>query len=207
MIASGQDKYLNFLQGSGNFLLIKDSMGKPKPSTRDLPGDGYTYGKKLQHDPEGVGALLTSWAEHKVSVLPKSDKDFKKLNALAVAEGAVTASKQRKFREIAEVRVKSASQRSRFVVPDMIFGTSGRPSTPMKAVIGNFYGEYAADLKSSTFTPKEQKRNIPVARSTKGFDKRNESIKNSMQEQEKQRFKLKRFSSVQAKTSSRRNNT
>ena len=206
MTAIRQDKYLNFLQCSGNFLLMKDSMGKPKPSTRELPGDGYTYGKKLQHDQEGVGSLLTSWAEHKASVLPKGDKDFKKLNSLSVVEGAVTAPKQRQFRQMAEVRVKSASQRSQFVVPDMIFGTSARPSTPIKAVIGNFYGEYAADLKRNSFVPKEQKNNVPVERSTKGFDKRNESIRNSMQPQEKQRFKLKRFSSVQAKTSSRRNN-
>ena len=39
-----RDKYLNFLQSSGNFLLVKDSMGKPKPCTRNLPENDFTYG-------------------------------------------------------------------------------------------------------------------------------------------------------------------
>ena len=86
----------------------------------------------------------------------------------------------------------------------MVFGMSGRPSTPMKAVIGNFYGEHASDLKTTNYTPKASKSNVPPERSTKGFDKRNESIKNSMQLQEKEFFKLKRFLSVQARTSTRR---
>jgi Domain of unknown function (DUF4483) len=204
MTETKQDRYLNFLQSSGNFLLVKDSMGKPKPSTRALPDDSFTYGKKLKPDVEGVGSLLSSWAEHKVSGVPKPDKDFKKLNALSVAEGAVTAPKQRSFRKSTDIRFKSSSQRSQPYIPDMVFGLGARPSTPIKAVIGNFYGEYAADVKTSNYTPKAQKRNPTPTKSTRGFDKRYESIRNSMVPQEKGFFKLKKFLSVQPRTSTRR---
>ena len=179
-------------------------MGKPKPSTRDLPDSNFSYGKKLKPDDEGVGSLLSSWAEHKSSIKPKGDKDFKKLNALSVAEGACTAPKQRKFRQEADVRIRSSSQKNQVGVPNMIFGMSARPSTPIKAVIGNFYGEYASGTNVSNYTPKAPKNNIPTTKSTKGFDKRSESIKNAMQPQDKEIFKIKKFLFVQAKTNTGR---
>ena len=37
-----------------NYLLLKDGIGKPRPFTRDLPGDRFTYGKPLYYDPEGA---------------------------------------------------------------------------------------------------------------------------------------------------------
>ena len=30
---------------SKNILLLKDDIGKPKPNTRNLPDDNFTYGK------------------------------------------------------------------------------------------------------------------------------------------------------------------
>ena len=45
MTETRKDNYLNFLQSSGNFLLVKDSMGKPKPSTRDLPDSNFLMEK------------------------------------------------------------------------------------------------------------------------------------------------------------------
>ena len=201
MTGTKEDKYLNFLQSTGNFLLVKDSMGKPKPSTRTLPNEDFTYGKKLKPDLEGVGSLLSSWAEHKASRLPKADKDFKKLNALSVAEGHCTAPKQRKFRQEADVRLKSASQKSQIIIPDMVFGMSGRPSTPIKAVIGNFYADYATDSKNVNFTPKTS---LDPKKSTKGFEKRYESIRASLQTDNKNPFNLKRFLSIQSKTNTGR---
>ncbi|OMJ96163.1 hypothetical protein SteCoe_345 [Stentor coeruleus] len=204
MTESKNNKYLNFLQSTNNFLLVKDSMGKAKPSTRILPGEDYTYGKKLKADKEGVGALITSWAVHSSSKVPPPDKDFKKLNVLSITEGACTPATQSKFRNTVNVRIKSASQRGKIRVPDMIFGIENRPSTPIKAVMGNFYGEYAAENLGNNFTPKSVRKNIPTARSTRGFDKRNESIRNSMENPEKGYFKLKKYESIKAKTETRR---
>lgn len=204
MTESKNNKYLNFLQSTNNFLLVKDSMGKAKPSTRILPSEDYTYGKKLKADKEGVGALITSWAVHSASKVPPPDKDFKKLNILGITEKACTPATQSKFRTTVNVRIKSASQRGKIRVPDMIFGIENRPSTPIKAVMGNFYGEHAAENLGNNFTPKSARKNIPTARSTRGFDKRNDSIRNSMENPEKGYFKLKKYNNIQAKTETRR---
>lgn len=204
MTENKNNKFLNFLQSSNNFLLVKDSMGKPKPSTKNLPPKDFIYGKKLNPDKEGVGALISSWAVHSSSKVPAADKDFRKLNALSITEGACTSATQRKFRNTVNVRIKSASQKGKISVPDMTFGVENRPSTPIKAVVGNFYGEYAAENLGNNYAPKIAKRNILSARSTLGFDKRNEAIRNSMEIQEKNLFKSKKYSNVRAKTETRR---
>ena len=38
-----------------NHLLLKDGVGKAKPSTRNLPPNFHTYGKPEIRDKEGVG--------------------------------------------------------------------------------------------------------------------------------------------------------
>jgi hypothetical protein len=196
--------YLDFLQATNNFLLIKDEIGKPKPTTRALPDSSFMYGKKIEMDKEGAGSLITSWQSHRSSSVAKADKDFKRLNALSVSEKVCTSSEQYKFRQNADVRMKSAQSKSRAGVPDMTFGSENRPSTPMKAVLSNFYGEFAGDHLNRSYTPLSTKPNIPKGRSTKGFDKRNEAIKASLTNHSKTLFKLKKFSNVQSKTETRR---
>lgn len=55
-----EHNFLNKVQNSGNFLLVKDDIGKPKPSTRKLPTDGFVFGKKVGEDYEGAGKLVSS---------------------------------------------------------------------------------------------------------------------------------------------------
>ena len=38
-----------------NYLLIKDDVGQSKPSVRQLPQFGHSYGYKGEPDKEGVG--------------------------------------------------------------------------------------------------------------------------------------------------------
>ena len=38
-----------------NILLVKDGVGKSKPTVRDLPHESFTYGKPEIRDKEGVG--------------------------------------------------------------------------------------------------------------------------------------------------------
>ena len=47
-----------------NHLLLKDQVGKSKPTTRDLPGDKFTYGKPDVMDKEGASQVTTSWQFH-----------------------------------------------------------------------------------------------------------------------------------------------
>ena len=46
------------LQNSGNYLLVKDDIGKSKPSTRDLPHNNFVFGKKTFKDQESAGKLI-----------------------------------------------------------------------------------------------------------------------------------------------------
>ena len=201
---SNRQNFLNYIQTSKNFLLVKDSIGKPKPSTRALPSSEYTYGQKPRDDKESVATLLGTWTSHKTSAVPKPDKDFKKLNALSVAEKACTSSSQSKFRKSTDIRLKTASGRPRDAVPDMIFGTENRPSTPMKAVISNFYGDFAVDDLNNNVYMRESKKCLQPSRSTKGFDMRNEAIKATMTSSQKDLFKIKKYENVQPRTETRR---
>ena len=38
-----------------NVLLLKDDVGRPKPSTRRLPGNQFIFGKPEVRDPEDAG--------------------------------------------------------------------------------------------------------------------------------------------------------
>jgi hypothetical protein len=52
------------LAGSAtNVLLVKDGVGKSKPSTRDLPHENFAYGKQNERDPEGVGEGISKIRE------------------------------------------------------------------------------------------------------------------------------------------------
>jgi hypothetical protein len=41
-------------QNSQNILILKDAVGKPKRTTRDLPTKHFSYGKEIPRDPVGV---------------------------------------------------------------------------------------------------------------------------------------------------------
>jgi len=41
-------------QNSQNILILKDQVGKARRTTRDLPGEDFTYGRAIPRDPVGV---------------------------------------------------------------------------------------------------------------------------------------------------------
>ena len=45
-----------YYRSTNNYLLIKDDVGRSKPSVRDLPGNNHAYGYSVIPDKEGVGA-------------------------------------------------------------------------------------------------------------------------------------------------------
>jgi Domain of unknown function (DUF4483) len=47
-----------------NQLLVKDDVGRAKPATRDLPPEGFTYGKADRRDHENAGVVTSSWKMH-----------------------------------------------------------------------------------------------------------------------------------------------
>ena len=76
-----------------NYLILKDDVGKSKPTTRDLPASGFAYGKADKSKQEGVGVITSSWLYHKnrMSDDNSNPRDFKKLNKFAVVGGMVTS--------------------------------------------------------------------------------------------------------------------
>jgi hypothetical protein len=79
------------LKNTKNYLLVKDDVGKSKPATRDLPPQGFCYGRPDKKDQEGAGLVTSSWKAHEQSKSKDAERDFKKLNKLGVKNGAVDA--------------------------------------------------------------------------------------------------------------------
>lgn len=67
-----------------NLLLVKDDVGRSKPATRDLPPEGFTFGKPDKKDAEGASIITHSWKAHEQSKPKDPERDFKKLNKLGV---------------------------------------------------------------------------------------------------------------------------
>ena len=44
-----------------NYLIVKDDVGKPKPTTRKLPKEDFVFGKPDQTGAEGAGSICTTW--------------------------------------------------------------------------------------------------------------------------------------------------
>jgi hypothetical protein len=79
------------LKNSKNYLLVKDDVGKAKPATRDLPPEGFCYGRPDKKDQEGAGLVTSSWKAHEQSKSKDADRDFKKLNKMGIKNGAIDA--------------------------------------------------------------------------------------------------------------------
>lgn len=47
---------MSHIKNRSNYMLLKDDVGKARPSTRELPTDKHAYGYACKPDKEGVGA-------------------------------------------------------------------------------------------------------------------------------------------------------
>ena len=190
------------VQKSGNYLIVKDDVGKAKPTVRQLPPQDFAYGKKVVPDAMGAGGLLSSWDISLQSQRMGGDKDFKKLNALSIRKGCTTAAQQRQFRRTRNLRLQSAEPRGVDRLPDIVFGEHTRPSTPFHAVLGNFYGTFASDVKHSQYEHIPSTMTAREPRQTKWST----MMKNQKYEEAavKREFKMKKFLKTQPRTNTRR---
>ncbi|OMJ75917.1 hypothetical protein SteCoe_24812 [Stentor coeruleus] len=187
------------IQNTGNYLIVKDDVGKSKPNTRTLPSNSFSYGIKVSKDNEDAGAVISSWAETAQKPYKPIEQDFKKLNMMSITEKQVTAPQQRKFRKTAQCR-RLSSEEPRIFDDGIqtIYGMALRPSTPIKAVLSNFYGNVALEEKHYAYSDKMK---------TSSFRKRSveSDLKKPKIENQKVLFKMKKFLKVRARTSTRRN--
>ena len=90
--------------------------------------------------------IVTSiWKLHKQTIKGLPDKDFKTLNKYSLRSKACTANTQYSFRQQFDVRLKDPLRVTGITLPheDFVYGKANRPSTPVKAVVGGFYGDVA----------------------------------------------------------------
>jgi hypothetical protein len=135
-----------------NYLVLKDDIGRAKPTTRDLPSSDFAYGKTDKSKQEGAGVITTSWLYHrsKMNDDQHNPRDFKKLNKFAVVGGMVTSKDNYKFRKTHDARIPfglNALKTKNVSLPDGSFryGRANRPQTPVKGIILHQYGETAKD--------------------------------------------------------------
>jgi len=149
-----------------NPLLLKDEVGRCKPSCYDLPDVSIPFGRPGNQDVESAGDVCMQWVTH----LPSRSKedaplDFIKLHKKAAGAKVVTSRDLIQFRKEHEgdvLRHASGSQTARAtssqagktsgpakalvpsdVIPNFTYGRKVRPSTPIDEVISNRFGEKA----------------------------------------------------------------
>jgi hypothetical protein len=117
-----------------NYLVLKDEVGKAKPTTRDLPSSAFAYGKCDKNKQEGAGVITTSWLYHKTKGGGDAlnPRDFKKLNKFAVVGGMVTSKDNYAFRKTHDARIPfgmNALTHKQNKLPDDAFryGRANRP--------------------------------------------------------------------------------
>ena len=69
-----------------NVLLVKDDVGKAKPSTMNLPKGDHTFGKPDQRDQEDARVITSSWITHNKSKSFIPQKNFKKINKFGLSQ-------------------------------------------------------------------------------------------------------------------------
>jgi hypothetical protein len=198
MLDTGHNFYAR-LQNTNNYLLVKDDVGKPKPVTRPLPSTDFSYGIKVKKDSEDARAVISSWAVTSHRSNKVLDQDFRRLNILSLGEKLVTAPQQRAFRKTAFNRRMSSEEPKRpSDKHEVIYGMPLRPSTPIKAVLENFYAHVAEEQTHCAYSVKQRpphRRNLSSQHETK---------REKLMENEKGLFKLKKFLNVKPKTNTRR---
>ena len=90
-----------------NYLIVKDDVGKSKPSTRNLPSPDFTFGKADQLGAEGAGSICTSWKYHEAKVEnPTSNpRNFMKLNKKAAMAGLFSQKDANDFKKNNDARM------------------------------------------------------------------------------------------------------
>ncbi|CAK60859.1 unnamed protein product (macronuclear) [Paramecium tetraurelia] len=140
-----------FSHNHTNPLLMKDDVGKSKPSTFNLPNQDFVYGQPLARDKEGAKEVTMTWKFHQESQDRVPNRDFPELNKQSIHNGSVKAhvtvhsiQDMYKFRQThdARLKLKKGTNIQAIELPEEEFryGRKNRPSTPMKLVMGNSYG-------------------------------------------------------------------
>mmetsp|Transcript_101175 Transcript_101175/g.200974 ORF Transcript_101175/g.200974 Transcript_101175/m.200974 type:complete len:253 (-) Transcript_101175:104-862(-) len=146
------DAYRN---ASRNAVLVKDDVGKAKPTTYDLPADGHAFGRSEIPDMEGAREVTMNWAAHVPRPKPcLKGQDFKLINKMATRSKVGNAKQLAEFRRSNDFQLATPGLTTgpppkvipSDVIPAFAYGRKSRPSTPIHHVI---QGQYAAEFEEA----------------------------------------------------------
>lgn len=142
---------------SSNVILVRDDVGKAKPTCYDLPGEEFAYGRPDNPDFEGAREVTMQWISHVPR--PRAEEkmnDFKKINKAAIGVRVANAKQLADFRRGAGNALTISPPAPpgpppkvipSDVVPAFTYGKKTRPSTPIAAVVSyQFSAEYEQAL-------------------------------------------------------------
>lgn len=210
---------------SKNPLLVKDNVGKGKPSCYDLPEGSFAFGRPGNQDYEGAREVSMRWVSHIPSCGPQDNApDFIRLHKRAAGAKVATSRDLSHFRREYDHQCTpraSGSQSARSpasnsvppkqlvpsdVIPGFTYGRKVRPSTPIQEVISNRFGE-KAELELQRFNERFQEnkevqqgevRKIPLTTASRGHA--STAKKAALQNDDnREHFKLSKFTRAKGK--------
>lgn len=140
---------------SKNVILVRDDVGKAKPTCFDLPHEAFAYGRAEPADLEGAREVTMHWAAHVPRPKPGENvQDFRKLNKMAAKANVPNAVQLKEFKSTRDVKLIPPAPVGAQpkvipsdVIPSFAYGRKSRPSTPIGAVVGYQYSaEYEEAL-------------------------------------------------------------
>lgn len=149
-----------YRQSSRNAVLVKDDVGRAKPTVYDLPPESHAYGRSEVPDLEGAREVTMNWAPHVPRPKPQhAGTDFRLINKMAARSKVGNAKDLAVFRSSADFPLVPPGPAGvapkvipSDVIPSFAYGRKSRPSTPINAVIGGHYAvefEEAQNMKYS----------------------------------------------------------
>ncbi|KAJ3187630.1 hypothetical protein HK101_009286 [Irineochytrium annulatum] len=93
-----------------NPLLVRDEVGKARPSVFDLPGQHHIYGKLIERDPEETTAqVLQHWNVRASTQKTVAALDYVTMNRQTVRQKIISPKEVREYHQSHAVRVKPES--------------------------------------------------------------------------------------------------
>lgn len=200
-----------YRQMSRNAILVKDDVGRARPTVYDLPPEDHAYGRSEPPDLEGAREVTMHWAAHVPRPKPgPTGQDFKLINKMASRSKVANAKQLAEFRRQSDFPVTQQGPAGVLpkvipsdVIPSFAYGKKSRPSTPIAAVVGGGYAaEYEEALDMSYKRYQEEQgppgpRRIKLTKTATAriADGRNKRFTQSSEDY-KEPFKMKKFQRV-----------
>lgn len=197
---------------SKNVILVKDDVGRAKPTTYDLPHESHAFGRAEPADMEGAREVTMHWASHIPRPKPGENcQDFKKLNKMAAKENISTAKDLAIYKRGNDVKLIPPGPLGAQpkvipsdVIPSFAYGRKSRPSTPINAVVGMQYAAEYEEAADRTYNNYQMLADQRVAKHRVRLTKASKTLIGnakaqrhmSLTEEPKELFKLTKFKKV-----------